>query len=769
MMRDTLKQLRIEHLRGSVVPFTLPFEKGKQLTVIYGENGAGKSTICDALEFLSKGKVGSLENRGLGRSQKYWQSFGKKATDVAVTLETTSCACRAAINKSGVFATPPEARPNVEVLRRTQILSLIQATPGERYEAIRRYIDVSNIEASEAALKKAIDDINRDRQIAMARLQENRDAVRQFWEAASKPMKSPEEWAKKETSRDISAFDDEIKNINAIQTAFNRLNEYPARLAAAKKEIDVARAQALKAVREEEQGIQAISKDAGEIMAVLQAAKAYLAKHPSPVACPLCESQDKVADLAERVNARMTSFSSLQSAKAKVQSTGQTVKFTEQKIQTIRDNAKQHIASFQECINAHNWPKDVNLPSAPVPQDLSLLAEWLETTAHFPAEWDNAKSVRYDKRQFIQTLSKALQTWNENLQKQMEIDKLLPRMQRALEILQEERRSFTDQILCAIAGEVGRLYELVHPGEGLEKISLELDPKKRASLEICASFCGQLTQPQAYFSDSHLDTLGLCVFLALSAMDQPQNTILALDDVLASVDEPHVERLIEMLYAETLKFRHCLITTHYGPWKHKLRWGWLKNGQCQFVELAKWTNHSGLTVVRAVPEVQRLESLLNEQPPDPQLICSKAGIILEAALNFLTLIYECAVPRKPEDRFTLGDLLPSINKKLREALSAEVLMGKDETGNPIYSKIRLAPILEELTRIAQTRNVFGCHFSAISLALLDSDALRFGQQVLALMKALTDPDAGWPKNDKSGQYWATSGETRRLHPLKRPY
>ncbi|MGA2225175.1 MAG: hypothetical protein ABSH41_12125, partial [Syntrophobacteraceae bacterium] len=241
-----------------------------------------------------------------------------------------------------------------------------------------------------------------------------------------------------------------------------------------------------------------------------------------------------------------------------------------------------------------------------------------------------------------------------------------------------------------------------------------------------------------------------------------------LDDVLASVDEPHVERLIEMLYSEAIKFRHCIITTHYGPWKYKLRWGWLKSGECQFVELAKWTNHSGLTVIRTIPDIGRLRLLLAEEPPDLQLVCSKAGVILEAALNFITLLYECRVPRKHEDQYTLSDLLAAISKKLRQSLRVEVLTGKDESGVPRYYSLSLTPILDELIHIASARNVFGCHFNVISFELLDSDALGFGTQVLALMEALTDPDAGWPKNDKSGEYWATSGETRRLYPLREP-
>ena len=86
----------------------------------------------------------------------------------------------------------------------------------------------------------------------------------------------------------------------------------------------------------------------------------------------------------------------------------------------------------------------------------------------------------------------------------------------------------------------------------------------------------------------------------------------------------------------------------------------------------------------------------------------------------------------------------------------------------LYKTVSLAPFLEEPARIAQARNVFGCHFNELSFDLLDADAIGFGHQVLELMDVLTDDEAGWPRNDKSGEYWATRGETRRLYPLRKP-
>lgn len=255
--------------------------------------------------------------------------------------------------------------------------------------------------------------------------------------------------------------------------------------------------------------------------------------------------------------------------------------------------------------------------------------------------------------------------------------------------------------------------------------------------------------------------------MALAEIDSPEQKILVLDDVLGSVDEPHVDRVIEMIYDVTAKFRHCVVTTHYGPWRHKLRWGWLKNGQCQFLELRRWSLEAGIAHTRSLPETTRLRDLVNAQDPDLQAICAKAGVVLEAVLDFLTMTYECSVPRRIGGNYTLGDLLPSIDGKLKKALCVEHRQ-QDQLGQITYNQIALDPHLSKLTKIAQVRNVFGCHFNQISFELLDSDALDFGVEVLALANAVIDQDAGWPRSSKSGSYWATAGETRRLYPLRKP-
>jgi hypothetical protein len=411
----------------------------------------------------------------------------------------------------------------------------------------------------------------------------------------------------------------------------------------------------------------------------------------------------------------------------------------------------------------------VQIPAAPPPTDSAMLPAWLTTNEAIAAAWAGIEAGWRDESKFLAQLKAAAERYDTNAARVKELANLIPKIDDALAQCVVERQKFTDSIITDIAQEVGKLYEKVHPGEGLDKIALQLDPARRASLNLGAIFEGYDAPPQAYFSQSHLDTLGLCVFLALAARDRADETVLILDDVLGSVDEPHVERVIGMIYEVSAKFQHTIVTTHYRPWREKYRWGWLKPGQaCQFVELTGWAIDDGIRIISSLPEVDRLRSLLADSPIDPQGICSKAGVILEAVLDYLTLKYECAVPRRHGAAYTLGDLLPAIKAPLRDALKIEMRDGITDASLASTSTLPLKPILEELARIAQARNAFGAHFKAISFELLDTDAVGFAKHVLMLVDALTHPEDGWPSNDKSGSYWRNSGDTRRLHPLKRP-
>lgn len=766
-----LKSLTLTAFRGSAATFKLDFEKNKKLTLIYGENGTGKTTICDAFEFLAFERIGSLENRGMGKGlEKFWPTAGKPATTLAVDLETHTAKCSGRIVDKKISVSPVSARPRIELLRQRQILELIQAPPAARYDAIKRFIDIEAFERSEETLRQLGKTLGTEKQHAQAAEQENLAALQGFYEAAGSPAGlNAVTWAKQKLAEPTTGLDADIAAIGKLRTAFDALRGYPEKLATRQGAVATAEAALALADQALSAAIASATEGAGETLPVLEAGRAYLHAHPQSTECPLCTSDENIAGLAAELDARLNALSVLRTANANKIAQQTALNNAETALAQAQADYQKAVTTFTTAQTDHQWKATVQLPAAPPPPDSAALSAWLTANEAIAGAWAGVEAGWRDESKFLTQLKAAAERYDTNAVLVKELIDLIPNIDQALGQCVEERQKFTDSIITEIAQEVGKLYEKIHPGEGLDTIALELDPKKRASIELKAYFSGHDAPPQAYFSQSHLDTLGLCVFLALAARDRADETVLILDDVLGSVDEPHVERVIGMIYEISTKFQHTIVTTHYRPWREKYRWGWLKPGQaCQFVELTGWAIDDGIRIISSLPEVDRLRALLAESPIDPQAICSKAGVILEAALDYLTLKYECAVPRRHGAAYTLGDLLPAISNKLRDALKVEIRDGITDATADSTSTVSLKPIFDELTRIAQARNAFGAHFKAISFELLDTDAVGFAKHVLMLLDALTHPEHGWPSNDKSGSYWRNGADSRRLHPLKKP-
>jgi cell division septum initiation protein DivIVA len=766
-----LKLLSITAFRGSSTTFTLPFEKGRKLTLVYGENGTGKTTICDAFELLASGRVSSLDGYGLGKGlEKYWPTAGKMIADLSVRLETGADTCLVKMVGKDVNVTPATSRPKIELLRRQQILDLIKAQPGERYEAIKRFIDIAAFETSEETLRQRARTLLAERKAAEQAEGQSLQELQGFYEAAGEPAGlNAVTWAKQKVAEPVTNLDGDIAAIGKLRGAFDALRAFPERAKACEKTLVAAASALAEAETALSATAEAAVSGAADVLVLLEAGSNYLRDHPNATECPLCHSQENVAGLADELATRLADFEALRSATRKRLECAAALTMAQNATTQLTTDYAIALATYATAKDNHPWKVEVALPSDAPDAHLPSLEAWLAANEARAQTWPGAEASWRDEKKFVQTLNAAADRYEQNLAKRTELSALVPNMEDALKHCIEQRQGFTNQIIGGIAQDVGKLYEQVHPGEGLDKIALPLDPKKRASIDLAANFSGQDVPPQAYFSQSHLDTLGLCVFLALAARDRPEETILILDDVLGSADEPHVERVVSVVYEVSEKFRHTIVTTHYRPWRERFRWGSLKPGQpCQFVELTQWSIANGMNRVGCLPEIDLLKGLLAQTPPDTQSISSKAGVILEYALDYLTLRYECRVPRRHGDPYTLGDLLSAIDKKLRDALKVEIRDGLTDPNATATEMIQLKPILDELTRIAQVRNAMGAHFKSISFDLLEQDAIGFANQVVQLVDALSHSDHGWPTNDKSGSYWRNNGDSRRLHPLKKP-
>lgn len=759
----SLRKLEIESVRGASAPFALPFSSGKRLTIIYGENGNGKTTICDGLELLGKGSISSLDDRGLGQTARYEQTLGHKRDDMVVRLTTTDGTCVATVTRSTVTVDKPELRPTIAILRRASMLKLLEADPAKRYEAIKDFIDVDPVQRAEDALRKALRDVEAESNLAVSKVQGNLDILTGFWETAGKPGGSALEWAKGQAARDSKAINRQLGLLKTVGAALRDLTPFVAKHQAAIASAQAAGQAAQAATEAYQQALERVEAGSEAMMDILSAAQRYLAPQKVVSTCPLCTSAEKARALKAEVTLRLKVLDTLRASRAARDKAAKVAQAAERILSSLHEDFIRAREAFSSAYANPNWGF-ASVPTAP-PEALSALAEWIASAEQASEDWERKETELAG----AMNLQSGLSSYTENITDVERLQREQITLQQILDVMARQRHDLVSGILEEIAGDVGVLYEEIHPGEGLSKITLQLDQAKRSSLQIEAAFGKhQNVPPMAYFSQSHLDTLGLCIFVALAKRGEPGKTILVLDDVITSVDEPHVDRVIELLYAQAQYFQHCIFTTHYGPWRQKYRWGFLRTGDCAFVELGPWTLEGGIKLVGTIPELERLRTMLSDPSPDVQSICSKAGVILEAVLNFLTLQYQCAVPRKHDGSYTLGDLLPSISKKLKEALRIEMISAAPSGARVVQTTIALESMISGLDKIRSVRNLSGAHFNELSFELLDNDTIQFAQLVMELASTVIDEEHGWPKSDKSGSYWSNSGDTRRLHPLKKP-
>ena len=758
-----VKSLTITAFRGSSQTLKLAFEKGRKLTLIYGENGSGKTTICDAFEFLAKDNLGSLDGRGLGAAlHRYWPSAGRTAAELAVELETAGGVCRGGLQGSRVVIVPPALRPRVEILRRQQVLKLVEAVPGDRYKEVQRFIDIAGFERSEEALRQYTKALTTERVEASRAEQQALNTLVSSQEIAKAAGQGdPVSWARTEIARPAVDRPADIARIDGLRQALTKLKSYPetlthlkAQLSARKEASDASDAEFIAAKSR-------ISDEAARTVDVLTAGLAFLEQQTAVDACPLCESSDRAQGLTASVRERLDHYRVYRAVLKRGREDGDALSSAKAALATLQADYDRDTQAFATAdVGAADL---LAAPPPSPPSDVGVLEGWLAEIVPVAERWAELEGEWRAGAMFAATLRQAVADYDDRRRRVEDIDARKPLAEAALEVCVLQRQVFTENVIGEIAKEVGQLYEKVHPGEGLDKIALPLDPKKRASLELAASFGGAERPPQAYFSQSHLDTLGLCVFLALARRERPGETVLVLDDVLGSVDEPHVDRVIHMIYDLAAGFQHAVVTTHYQPWREKYRWGELKPGKpCHFVELIGWSLVGGIRLTNGVPEVERLAALLAADAVDVQAVTSKAGVVLEQALDHLTQKYECPLPRHARG-YTLGELLDAVSGKLRAALKVD---RRDDGGT--IDTIVLAPMLDKLKAIAGARNVLGAHFNSKAFAIPGVDGIDFARLVHALADALVCPTHGWPMNDKSGSYWRNSGDTRRLHPLRKP-
>jgi len=135
---------------------------------------------------------------------------------------------------------------------------------------------------------------------------------------------------------------------------------------------------------------------------------------------------------------------------------------------------------------------------------------------------------------------------------------------------QTERNEFNN-VLNHISADVNDFYVFLHPNEGFDQ--LKLNSTQDRGLEFEFIYRGDpISPPGKLMSESHLNTLGLCFFLASVIHYNQFCEFVVLDDVVSSVDASHRLALARLLRDEPrLNQRQYIILSHDMYWSDLLK------------------------------------------------------------------------------------------------------------------------------------------------------------------------------------------------------
>lgn len=281
------------------------------------------------------------------------------------------------------------------------------------------------------------------------------------------------------------------------------------------------------------------------------------------------------------------------------------------------------------------------------------------------------------------------------------------------------------EVYGAIQAEIRRFYETLHPDDLHRDFELILAEGRRASTDMrITSFGSRNEDPRAFLSDGHLDSLGLCIFLAFAKGFLSGCRLLVLDDVVASIDASHRVRIAKLL-VEEFDDRQVVITTHDGIWfeeirKHQQAYG--VEGRFLNLEIQRWTLSEGPVVRYHRPTWEALEAKLNEA--DKTGSANDGRQLLEWILKEMAVSLQAKVALKRDCRYVVNGLKDDVQARLRKLLPDKAA-AIDSLFSEIVASATPGNLLSHSNADAQSMSIDEIRqFCVASKALVDWYACR---------------------------------------------
>ena len=706
-----LETVHIEELRG-IRKLDIDFQSST--FAISGPNGSGKSGVIDAIEFGLTGQIGRLTGRGTkGLSIAEHGPHVDKvkfpdAAFVTLKLYLTDIGKSVTITRKVKNPSKPVIEPATEevkrilaeiadhpevTLSRREILRFILVEPTKRSEEIQSILKLDEIGQTRSTLNSALNKLQTAQRAAEGAVTTAREALQrhaqiatlradELLEAVNKRRKvlelDPFEKISTDTKLDLgidagpkpaaSNKQSALNDLNALSAAIASLDSLAREEAAvvvtalAKLEADPALFTALQRLSFIEKGLELVDGpecplcdtgwDSAEHLAEHLRAKILKSKEAQQIQRTLLESGAAVGRAASQLSGLLTS------GQRACEGQGEAALVPSfQHWKADLDSLKSSLSSVDGIAGAKERFADA-WPRAGMPAELS--AELAAVITKVTAKPDQTAMV--EAQTFLTTAQLRLTDYRETMRKLG-----------AAKLATAAARVAYDTYCTVLEDELNGLYEEVQKDfstfyravneddEGA--FTAKLTPTE-GSLGFDVNFYDRgLFPPAAYHSEGHQDGMGVCLYLALmKRLFGERFTFALLDDVVMSVDADHRYQFCKLLKGH-FPNTQFVITTHDRLWAEQMKSAGLVSGKTS-LSFHGWTVDTGPLVESNREIWDEISAALDKGKVEVAAAALRRH--LEYVSRHLADQIAASPPFRADGNYELGDLLPSVLKRLRE-------------------------------------------------------------------------------------------------------
>lgn len=603
-----IKKIKISWFRGAADSIEL--DLNLKSLVLYGENGAGKSSFVDAIEHnINNGRINHLAHEYSGKRQEKavlnTHIPKNQNGDISITLEDNSTV-ETKIQKNGSFTVTPTISDinswdyRRTILRQNEVADFIANTKGDKYSALLPLLGLGHLEISAENLRK----IERNLSIVgtldakRAEISKTDQKGKLVFKNATKASidldlkklyktyckKTPTAETLPELLTDtLTSLQLKITHQSIEQKRYSSFLELSS--LDIKTNLSEIKASAIKLG-------ESVNPLIAEKLNVLRAATSYSEKNKNDeIECPACGKPVLSAVFFAHIKAEEIALKEA------------VVSFSLHKtdISTLCENL-QNLKRVLSQDQIKDWKAKQDLAAVSFIESMEVERVRNACTSEIQAEIENKiiPIIEEAKKEVINPLPDVAELFTdkgklETLQQMSEASELKKKVRDAEELIafmftlqklyREQIRTQASTVIGAISADIARMWGILHPNEKVEDVKLCLPDDIDKAIEVGLKFYGiDQDSPRLTLSEGHRNSLGLCIFLAMAKKDV--NNPVILDDVVVSFDRNH-RGMVGALLEKEFSDRQVVLFTHERDWYIDLK-AQLDQKRWEFKTLMPW-------------------------------------------------------------------------------------------------------------------------------------------------------------------------------------